>query len=51
VQQPPDPEELAALDERYSRTDFASGWDAGAFESAVMLRLRPSRWIAWADWD
>lgn len=51
VQQPPLVKDLMALDERYSRTDFASGWDDAAFAAAAMLSLRPRRWIAWADWD
>jgi general stress protein 26 len=51
IRQPPLPEDLAALDQRYSRADFSSGWDEAAFAAAVMLTLRPERWIAWADWD
>jgi len=43
--------DLVALDQRYSPTDFASGWDEAAFAAAAMLALRPQRWIAWADWD
>jgi hypothetical protein len=51
IRRPPLSEDLVALDERYSRTDFSSGWDEAAFAAAVMLSLRPQRWIAWADWD
>jgi pyridoxamine 5'-phosphate oxidase-like protein len=51
VQQPPAPEDLLALDARYGRSDFSSGWDEATYASAVMLRLRPTRWIAWVDWD
>jgi hypothetical protein len=51
TRQPPAPEDLSALDERYSRTDFSSGWSAADFAAAVMLVLRPERWIAWSDWD
>ena len=43
--------DLAPLDERYGRTDFSSGWDEAAYADAVILILRPERWIAWADWD
>ena len=51
IRRPPTTDELIALDERYSRTDFASGWDDAAFAAAVMLVLHPRRWIAWRDWD
>ncbi|HET7015010.1 MAG TPA: pyridoxamine 5'-phosphate oxidase family protein [Streptosporangiaceae bacterium] len=51
IQQPPLGADLAALDERYSRTDFSSGWDEAMLAAEVMLTLRPERWIAWADWD
>jgi Pyridoxamine 5'-phosphate oxidase len=51
VRRPPALADLVALDRRYSRTDFSSGWDEAAFAAAVMLVLRPERWIAWADWD
>jgi hypothetical protein len=40
--------DLAALDEKYGRTDYSTDWD---FADAVMLVLRVGRWIAWADWD
>src|SRR6185437_413980 len=43
-------EDLVALDQRYSRTDFSSGWDEAALAAEVMLTLHPERWIAWADW-
>jgi Pyridoxamine 5'-phosphate oxidase len=48
---PPPMADLAALDERYSRTDFAAGRDDVALADAVLLILRPTRWIAWTDWD
>lgn len=51
LRRPPTPQDLVALDQRYSRTDFSSGWDDAAFAAAVMLLLHPDRWIAWADWD
>jgi pyridoxamine 5'-phosphate oxidase-like protein len=51
TRQPPPSDDLAAMDERYSRTDFSSGWDEADLAAAVMLVLRPERWIAWADWD
>ena len=41
VRRPPPSEDLVALDQRYSRTDFSSGWDESAFTAAVMLSLRP----------
>jgi len=43
--------DLAPLDERYGRTDFSAGWDEAAYADALILVLRPERWIAWADWD
>jgi Pyridoxamine 5'-phosphate oxidase len=51
IRRPPMAEDLISLDARYSRTDFSSGWDDAAFAMAVMLVLRPRRWIAWCDWD
>jgi hypothetical protein len=48
ILQPPPPADLAALDQRYSRTDFSS---LAGSPDAVMLVLRPDRWIAWMDWD
>jgi Pyridoxamine 5'-phosphate oxidase len=51
VRRPPSFEDLVALDQHYSGTDFATGWDETAFAAAVMLSLRPQSWIAWADWD
>ena len=51
VQQPPEKPVLTKLDEKYDRTDFSSGWDEQTWADAVALRLRPQRWIAWADWD
>jgi pyridoxamine 5'-phosphate oxidase-like protein len=51
VRRPPTAEDLISLDERYSRSDFSSGWDDEAFAKAVMLLLHPQRWIAWCDWD
>lgn len=51
VRRPPDASDLRALDERYSRDDFAEGWDDEFHASAVMIVLAPERWIAWADWD
>jgi hypothetical protein len=51
IRQPPPLVDLVALDRRYSRIDFSSGWDEATLAAAVMLALRPQRWIAWADWD
>jgi Pyridoxamine 5'-phosphate oxidase len=51
LRQPPTPHDLVALDQRYGREDFASGWDDAAFRAAIMLIMHPDRWIAWADWD
>ncbi|WP_405059092.1 hypothetical protein OG474_41090 [Kribbella sp. NBC_01505] len=51
LRQPPLTADLVALDQRYSRTDFASDWDEASAAAAAMLSLRPQRWIAWADWD
>jgi general stress protein 26 len=51
IRRPPPMADLVALDERYSRTDFSSGWDEAGFAAAVLLVLHAERWIAWADWD
>lgn len=51
ARRPPPVADLMALDERYGRSDFSSGWSGDAFAAALMLVLRPRRWIAWADWD
>jgi hypothetical protein len=51
VHRPPDPEHLRALDSKYSRDDFAGGWDDESTASAVMIVLAPERWVAWVDWD
>jgi nitroimidazol reductase NimA-like FMN-containing flavoprotein (pyridoxamine 5'-phosphate oxidase superfamily) len=51
VQRQPDAADLRALDERYSRDDFAEGWDAESFAAAVMIIISIDRWIAWTDWD
>jgi hypothetical protein len=51
VQRPPEAADLRALDERYSRDDFAEGWDAKSFAAAVMIIISIERWIAWTDWD
>jgi len=51
VQRPPEATDLRALDVKYSRADFAEGWDDESFASAVMIVVSPQRWIAWADWD
>ncbi len=48
---PPPVADLVALDEKYGRADFASGWPESDFAAALILVLRPDRWIAWADWD
>jgi hypothetical protein len=44
-------DDLAALDEKYGRTDFSAGWTKEDLAEAVLLVLRADRWIAWADWD
>ena len=51
LRRPPEAADLRALDQRYARHDFASGWDDESFASAVMIVMRIERWIAWADWD
>ena len=51
VQSPPGAADLRALDAKYSRDDFANGWDDASFGSAVMIVLTIERWIAWTDWD
>ena len=47
MQRPPDAADLRALDQRYSRHDFAEGWDAKSFAAAVMIIISIDRWIAW----
>jgi hypothetical protein len=51
VERPPSATDLRALDRRYSRHDFAEGWDAQSFAGAVMIVISIDRWIAWTDWD
>ncbi len=51
VRRPPEAADLRALDQSYSRDDFAEGWDDESFASAVMIMVTIERWIAWADWD
>ena len=51
VHRPPEAADLLALDQKYSRDDFAEGWDDESFASAVMIVISTQRWIAWADWD
>jgi nitroimidazol reductase NimA-like FMN-containing flavoprotein (pyridoxamine 5'-phosphate oxidase superfamily) len=51
IRRPLAAEDLAALDEKYGRTDFSAGWTPQESAGAVMLVLRADRWIAWADWD
>lgn len=51
IRRPPEAADLRALDEKYSREDFAEGWDDESFASAVMIVVSAQRWIAWADWD
>ena len=51
VHRPPEAADLLELDKKYSRHDFAEGWDDESFASAVMIVVDTQRWIAWADWD
>ncbi len=51
VRRPPEAADLRALDQRYARDDFATGWDDESLASAVMVVMNIERWIAWADWD
>ena len=51
VQRPPEAADLRALDERYSREDYAEGWDDASFAAAAMIIISIERWIAWTDWD
>jgi general stress protein 26 len=51
VKRPPEAADLRALDQRYSRHDFAEGWDDESFAEAVMITIAVDRWIAWSDWD
>jgi general stress protein 26 len=51
VRRPPEAADLHALDKKYSRDDHAEGWDDKSYASAVMIKISPQRWIAWADWD
>ncbi|MEU4235946.1 hypothetical protein [Actinoplanes sp. NPDC026619] len=48
---PPPMGDLVALDEKYGRRDFSTGWTEADLAAAVMLVVRAERWIAWADWD
>ena len=51
VHRPPEAADLHALDRKYSRDDFAEGWDDESFAAAVVIVVSAQRWIAWADWD
>jgi nitroimidazol reductase NimA-like FMN-containing flavoprotein (pyridoxamine 5'-phosphate oxidase superfamily) len=51
VHRRPEAADMRALDEKYSRADFAEGWDDESFASAVVIAVSVQRWIAWADWD
>jgi hypothetical protein len=51
IRRPLPPADMAALDAKYGRTDFSTGWTAEDLAEAVLLVLRADRWIAWADWD
>jgi len=51
VHSPPAAADLYALDKKYSRDDFAEGWDDESLASAVVIVISTQRWIAWADWD
>ena len=51
VQRPPDAADLRALDRRYSRVDFAEGWDDESFAAAAMITISVERWIARTYWD
>jgi nitroimidazol reductase NimA-like FMN-containing flavoprotein (pyridoxamine 5'-phosphate oxidase superfamily) len=50
VERPARPDDVTALDERYSRSDTAD-WTESDYANEAMLVLRPTRWIAWSDWD
>jgi nitroimidazol reductase NimA-like FMN-containing flavoprotein (pyridoxamine 5'-phosphate oxidase superfamily) len=51
ISRPPEPADLHALDEKYSRADYAEGWNDESYAYAVMIVVSIERWIAWADWD
>jgi hypothetical protein len=51
VRRPPEAADLHALDTKYSRDDYAEGWDDEASATAVMIKISPQRCIAWTDWD
>lgn len=50
VERPARPDDVTALDERYSRSDTAD-WTESDYANEAVLVLRPARWIAWSDWD
>ena len=50
VQRPATAHDLAALDEKYSRTDTA-GWAGADYAAEAVIVITPARWIAWSDWD
>ena len=50
VERPAISRDLAALDEKYSRTDMA-GWAEADYAGEAAIVITPARWIAWSDWD
>lgn len=50
VERPARPDDVTALDQQYSRTDTAD-WTESDYANEAMLVMRPTRWIAWSDWD
>ena len=50
VERPARPDDVTALDQQYSRTDTAD-WTESDYTSEAMLVMRPTRWLAWSDWD
>ena len=50
VERPATARDLAALDEKYSRTDTA-GWSEADYAAEAVIVITPARWIAWSYWD
>jgi PPOX class probable F420-dependent enzyme len=50
VERPAQAHDVTALDERYTRAD-AADWTESDYAGEAMVVIRPTRWIAWSDWD
>ena len=50
VERPAQAHDVTALDEQYQRAD-AADWTESDYAGEAVVVIRPTRWIAWSDWD